>query len=91
MVDRANAAAAAGLTVLKVHPDHGRFRPPAAGVNRAELQETTAVAVPHVMNGGGFGYTGNDYYSDSTFEGTLRGRKTYNDVILAPALRARLP
>ncbi len=91
IVDRANAAAAAGLTVYKQHPDYGRFRGPAPGINREELQPMHAIAVPQVMNGGAFGYTGNDYYSDATTEGSLRGSKRYNNYILAPALRAPLP
>lgn len=91
VVDRANAAAAGGLSVLKVHPDHGRFRGPAVGVDRNLLQQTQAIPVPHVMNGGGFGYTGFDYYSDATTEGTLRGGKQRaNNYILAPAFRAPL-
>nr|WP_246412771.1 hypothetical protein [Methylobacterium brachythecii] len=92
MVDRANRAAAAGPVVLEVDRDSGRFvgRPVGAVVPAAGERIVNAVPVPHVMNGGGFGLSGVDYYNDSASEGGLGRRRHANEQILAPALRAPL-
>jgi hypothetical protein len=43
------------------------------------------VPVPHVMNGGGFGLTGFDYYDDAFSEGRFGARKRPKTFVLAPA------
>lgn len=43
------------------------------------------IPVPHVMNGGGFGLTGFDYYSDQPTEGRLGARRHPKSYVLAPA------
>ncbi|AWN39011.1 hypothetical protein DK427_14310 [Methylobacterium radiodurans] len=43
------------------------------------------VPVPHVMNGGGFGLTGFDYYNDASSEGRFGVRKQPKTYVLAPA------
>ncbi len=92
LVDRANRAAAAGPTVLEVDRDTARFvgRPLGAVVPGPGERIVNAVPVPHVMNGGGFGLSGTDYYSDAGTEGRLGQRRHANEQILAPALRAPL-
>lgn len=92
-IDRANMAAANGPVVLEVDPDRAQFRGRSLGVVVPGPGERVirAVPVPHVMNGGGFGLTGNDYYSDATTEGRLNAHRRTHDYILAPALRAKLP
>ena len=47
-----------------------------------------AIPVPHVMNGGGFGLTGFDYYNDQVTEGRLGARKQPKSYVLAPAFIA---
>ncbi len=91
LLDAANAAAANGPVVLQLDPDTGRFKGrPRLAVNR-DPAIAYAVPIPHVMNGGGFGYSGFGYYSDATTEGRLGERRRVNEIILAPALRAPLP
>ena len=43
------------------------------------------IPVPQVMNGGGFGLTGFDYYNDAFTEGPLGARKRPKAYVLAPA------
>jgi len=43
------------------------------------------VPVAEVMNGGGFGYTGFDYYNDQITEGRLGARKRPKEYVIAPA------
>ena len=90
LVDRANRAAASGPTVLRIDPDYGRFRGPRVAVSGDPAIER-AVPIPQVMNGGGFGYAGNDYYSDATTVERLGQRRRVNEFFLAPALRSPLP
>lgn len=44
-----------------------------------------AIPVPSVMNGGGFGLTGTDYFSDSRSEGRLDGSAGPRAFVLNPA------
>ncbi|GJE61209.1 hypothetical protein [Methylobacterium trifolii] len=44
-----------------------------------------AVPVPQVMNGGGFGLSGFDYYNDELTEGRLGARKQSRTYVIAPA------
>lgn len=92
LIDKANRAAAAGPTVLEVDRDRAQFvgRPLGAVVPGADERIIRAVPVPHVMNGGGFGLTGTDYYNEASTEGLLGRRRHVNEYILAPALRAPL-
>ncbi|MEA1831913.1 hypothetical protein U8607_07425 [Methylobacterium durans] len=71
-----------GPTVLQPDPDTGR---PIAPPWRPDLLAVPAVPVPHVMNGGGFGLTGNAYYNDSDSEGRLGGRRHPRVFVLVPA------
>ncbi|GJD71906.1 hypothetical protein [Methylobacterium goesingense] len=64
-----------GPVVLPTSPYSGRPVP----------DDPRAVPVPHVMNGGGFGLTGTDYYSDSLTEGPLNKRRRPREFVLAPA------
>lgn len=64
-----------GPVVLPTSPYSGRPVP----------DDPRAVPVPHVMNGGGFGLTGFDYYSDSITEGPLNKRHRPREFVLAPA------
>lgn len=64
-----------GPVVLPTSPYSGRPVP----------DDPRAVPVPHVMNGGGFGLTGTDYYSDSITEGPLNKRHRPREFVLAPA------
>ena len=57
---------------------------PLAPVSRPDLQRP-AVPVAQVMNGGGFGYTGFDYYNDQYSEGQLGQRKRPKEYVIAPA------
>ncbi|MCJ2054580.1 hypothetical protein [Methylobacterium sp. J-070] len=43
------------------------------------------VPVAEVMNGGGFGYTGFDYYNDQITEGRFGARKRPKAYVIAPA------
>lgn len=92
MVDRANRAAAAGPIVLEVDRDTARFigRPLGAVAPGPGERIVNAVPIPQVMNGGGFGLSGADYYSDATTEGRLGQRRHVNEQVLAPSLRAPL-
>ncbi|MGU3540322.1 hypothetical protein [Methylobacterium sp. A54F] len=69
-----------GLTVLEADRDTGR---PVVPPNRPDLA-VPAIPVPHVMNGGGFGYTGFDYYDDEVTEGRLGVRHRPREFVLAP-------
>jgi hypothetical protein len=64
-----------GPVVLPTSPSSGRPIP----------DDPRAVPVPHVMNGGGFGLTGTDYYSDGVTEGPLNKRHRPREFVLAPA------
>jgi len=64
-----------GPIVLPTSPSTGRPIP----------DDPRAVPVPQVMNGGGFGLTGTDYYSDSITEGPLNKRHRPREFVLAPA------
>ena len=44
-----------------------------------------AVPVAEVMNGGGFGYTGFDYYNDQITEGRFGARKRPKEYVIAPS------
>jgi hypothetical protein len=57
---------------------------PIAPASRPDLQRP-AVPVAQVMNGGGFGYTGFDYYHDQYSEGRLGERQRPRDYVVAPA------
>jgi hypothetical protein len=43
------------------------------------------VPVAEVMNGGGFGFTGFDYYNDQITEGRFGARKRPKQYVIAPA------
>lgn len=43
------------------------------------------VPVVEVMNGGGFGFTGFDYYNDQITEGRFGARKRPKEYVIAPA------
>ena len=57
---------------------------PVAPVSRPDLHQP-AVPVAQVMNGGGFGYTGFDYFHDQYSEGRLGERKRPREYVVAPA------
>ena len=86
MTDRANRAAAPGPKVLRIDPDGGRFVRPRVAVN-GDPEIERAIPLPHVMNGGGFGVTGSEYWNDATREDRLGRPRVVNEFILAPALR----
>ena len=85
--ERAARAAAQGPVVLQVDPDRGRFAGPPVGAYGEDLTRLDAVPVPSVMNGGGFGLSGNDYFDDARTEGRLDRRNPVNNYVLAPARR----
>lgn len=85
--ERASRAAAQGPVVLRVDPDLGRFPGHAIGTHGEDLTTINAVPVPTVMNGGGFGLSGNDYFNDAPTEGRLDRRERVNTYTLAPARR----
>ncbi|WP_336488600.1 hypothetical protein [Methylobacterium nigriterrae] len=72
-----------GPTVLQTDPGTGQ---PVVPPFRPDLGAVPAIPVPHVMNGGGFGLTGFDYYSDSLSEGRFGARRRPKEFVLAPAL-----
>lgn len=43
------------------------------------------VPVAEVMNGGGFGYTGFDYYNDQITEGRFGARRRPKEYVIAPS------
>lgn len=47
--------------------------------------DSRAIPIPSVMNGGGFGLTGTDYFSDSRSEGRLDGSTGPREYVLRPA------
>ncbi len=57
---------------------------PVAPANRPDLVQP-AVPVAQVMNGGGFGLTGFDYFHDQYSEGRLGQRKRPKEYVIAPA------
>ena len=74
---------------LFVAPDalsvlEGTIVGPVAPASRPDLARP-AVPVASVMNGGGFGYTGFDYYHDQYSEGRLGERKRPKEYVIAPA------
>ncbi|KAB1076261.1 hypothetical protein [Methylobacterium planeticum] len=80
-------AAPEAPTVLQQDRDTGVLLVPP---NRSDLA-VPAIPVPSVMNGGGFGLTGFDYYNDSLSEGRFGARRRPKEFVLAPALIAPLP
>lgn len=69
-----------GPTVLQVDDADRPIVPPA----RPDLA-VPAIPVPQVMNGGGFGLTGFNYYDDGPMEGRGGPRKGSRRYVLAPA------
>lgn len=57
---------------------------PMAPASRPDLARP-AVPVASVMNGGGFGFTGFDYYHDQYSEGPLNRRRRPREYVVAPA------
>ncbi|MCJ2011401.1 hypothetical protein [Methylobacterium sp. J-076] len=57
---------------------------PVAPASRPDLARP-AVPVAQVMNGGGFGFTGFDYYHDQYSEGRLGERKRPKEYVIAPS------
>ena len=57
---------------------------PLAPASRPDLQ-VPAVPVPQVMNGGGFGFTGFDYYNDQITEGRFGAQRRPKEYVVAPA------
>nr|WP_246733105.1 hypothetical protein [Methylobacterium sp. BTF04] len=55
------------------------------GTGRPIPDVARAIPVPSVMNGGGFGLTGTDYFSDGINEGPLNARHRPREFVLAPA------
>ena len=68
------------LSVLETTPTNQ----PLAPASRPDLQQP-AVPVAQVMNGGGFGYTGFDYYHDQYSEGRLGEHQRPRTYVVAPA------
>ncbi|KQP73733.1 MULTISPECIES: hypothetical protein [unclassified Methylobacterium] len=64
-----------GPIVLPTSPSSGRPVP----------DVPNAIPVPQVMNGGGFGLTGTDYFSDGLSEGPLNRKHRPREFVLAPA------
>ena len=90
MADRANRAAAPGPNVLRIDRDRTAPGGPRVAVN-GDPEIARAVPIPQIMNGGGFGVTGSEYWNDATREGRLGQRRQVNEFILAPAVRSPLP
>lgn len=79
---------ARGPQVYEVDPETGRFPGPPISKDGRDLRAIGAVPVPTVMNGGGFGPTGNDYFGNM-FLATPQGpRRPSEGYVLAPAYRA---
>jgi hypothetical protein len=57
---------------------------PVAPASRPDLVQP-AVPVVEVMNGGGFGYSGFDYYNDQISEGRFGARRRPKEYVIAPA------
>lgn len=72
-------AAPDALSVLE-----GTSLGPVAPANRPDLARP-AVPVAQVMNGGGFGYTGFDYYNDQYSEGPLGQHRRPREYVIVPA------
>ncbi|HEX8418032.1 MAG TPA: hypothetical protein VF641_10565 [Methylobacterium sp.] len=73
-----------GPVVLDTDRGTGR---PIPSLRRPDLDLALAIPVPSVMNGGGFGLTGTDYYSDGATEGSFGKGRRRNEYILAPAYK----
>lgn len=94
----AHAAAAQGLrdrpngdrgpTVYEVDPESGRFVGPPISKEGQDLRAIGAMPVPTVMNGGGFGITGNDYFDNMLIATPQGPRRTSDSYRLAPAYKA---
>ncbi len=69
-----------GPTVLQTQPCCQFAVPP----GRPDLA-VPPVPVAEVMNGGGFGYTGFDYYNDQISEGRFGARKRPKEYVIAPS------
>lgn len=55
------------------------------GTGRPIPDDPRAIPIPQVMNGGGFGLTGTDYFSDGITEGPLNKPHRPREFVLAPA------
>ncbi|KQP05415.1 hypothetical protein ASF26_08200 [Methylobacterium sp. Leaf93] len=65
---------------------HGPYiLPTDRATGRPVPDDARAIPVPSVMNGGGFGLSGNSYFEDSPTEGPLNGRRRPHEFVLAPA------
>lgn len=69
-----------GPTVLQVEGCCQPVVPP----GRPDLA-VPPVPVAEVMNGGGFGYTGFDYYNDQITEGRFGARRRPREYVIAPS------
>lgn len=69
-----------GPTVLQVDAADRPIVPP----SRPDLA-VPAIPVPQVMNGGGFGITGYNYFDEGPMEGRTGPRKGARRYVLAPA------
>lgn len=74
--------------VVEVDPDTGRFPGPPIGRDGQDLRAVGAVPVPTVMNGGGFGPTGNDYFGEMLLATPQGPRRPSDGYVLAPAYRS---
>ena len=79
---------ARGPVVHQVDPESGRFRGPPISTEGQDLRAIGAVPVPTVMNGGGFGPTGNDYYGNMLIATPQGPRRTSDGYVLAPAYKS---
>lgn len=79
---------ARGPQVYEVDPESGRFRGPPISTDGQDLRAIGAVPVPTVMNGGGFGLTGNDYYGNMLIDTPQGPRRPSDGYVLAPAYRS---
>lgn len=79
---------ARGPVVYQVDPESGRFRGPPISTDGQDLRAIGAVPVPTVMNGGGFGPTGNDYFGNVLIATPQGPRRTSDGYVLAPAYKA---
>ena len=87
---RVSDAAEHGPVVYRVDPERGRFPGPPVSRDGEDLVALRAVPVPSVMNGGGFGLSGTDYYTDGPSEAPIEVRRRVHEHVVAPAPRAPL-
>ncbi|MDP4002089.1 hypothetical protein [Methylobacterium sp. NEAU K] len=69
-----------GPTVLQTEGGYQPVVPP----GRPDLA-VPPVPVAEVMNGGGFGYTGFDYYNDQLTEGRFGAQRRPKEYVIAPS------